>query len=957
MSGWGTRWRAGLSLHRKGLVLLLAVSATPAAAEDALSRGELLLGELACTSCHPAPAATIERLASPRAPLLVGIGARARPQWLRRFLSDPARTAPGTRMPDVLGALEPAERERAIDELVHFLVSLGGPLVATPAPVRPDELELGRQLFHELGCVACHAPREEAERLRWPFWELEAPSGEVLDSEPHDDAVLRAEAGWGSASVPLGELAQKTSVEALASFLLDPLAIRPSGRMPSLRLAPEEARAISLYLLGEDLLWSDMSEAIVAGLEYEYYEGEFAGALPDFDAEVSMRRGIISDLGVLPAHRPDGFAFRFRGFVECAVPGAHTFWTRSDDGSRLGIDGREVVDNDGDHSPQDASGTLYLDRGRHALTLTMYENSGEEELRLSWAGPGFERTEIASSAFSHVSLVLDPPADEGFVLDEEQAARGRARFGALGCSSCHALEGVDAQASPARPLEGLDPDASSALAAGCLGERPAAGCADYALSDDDRDALTGALRARATLAQALGGEARVGATLERLGCVACHRRGERGGPDPGRRAYFETYGNAELGDEGRMPPELDMVGGKLRASALRAVLLDGASSRPYMATRMPSFGAANIAELLDLFPALDATDGDEAEPAFSIEAVEAGRRLVGTKGLGCIQCHTFSGHRSLGVPAVDLAEVHARLKPRWFHRLLVEPASLNQDTRMPLFWLEGKSPVRDLFDGDPARQIEAIWSYLALERSAPLPEGLVIEEGAYELVPLDRPRLVGVFMEGLSARTIAVGFPENVHYAFDVQNSRLARAWRGRFFDAQGTWVGRAGALERPPADDVFDLPAGLPFTLLAIEEDPWPVPVDASEAGYRVLGRSFDAERVPSFRYGLGDIEIVETPRPLLSPGGARLVRAFRVRASTAYEILWMRAATGMQIHAENGGWVADERARVWVRGSPETRVRRQGTSEELLVRVGEWIHLEDEKCWESRLEVELSW
>src|SRR6185436_13863782 len=36
--------------------------------------------------------------------------------------------------------------------------------------------ELGRQLYHEVGCVACHAPREEAERLQWPFWELEPPA-------------------------------------------------------------------------------------------------------------------------------------------------------------------------------------------------------------------------------------------------------------------------------------------------------------------------------------------------------------------------------------------------------------------------------------------------------------------------------------------------------------------------------------------------------------------------------------------------------------------------------------------------------------------------------------------------------------------------------------------------------------------------------------------------------------
>jgi mono/diheme cytochrome c family protein len=850
----------------------------------------------------------------------------------------------------MLGGLEGAERKRAVGDLVHFLVSLGGPESYAAVPVRPDELELGRQLYHEVGCVACHAPREEAERLQWPFWELKPPASAGTAASAGD--AVAADGAARSPALPLGDLTGKTSVEALAAFLLDPLATRPSGRMPSLRLTPGEAHAIALYLLGEQVMWSEGSQAFVAGLEYEYYKGDFGGALPAFDALQPVRTGVVPDFSVLPHHREDRFAFRFRGFVECGTTGQYLFRTRSDDGSRLWIDGRMVVDNDGEHAPQDVSGAVWLEAGRHAITVAMYENAGGEELGVFWTRPMSEPAQIDAGALSHISLVLEPPKDAVFAVDAERAARGRERFGALGCAACHSVEGVEPAASGAHALDALDPDAP-----GCLAGNAAPGAADYALDARDRESLAAVLRGGAALALPLEGGARLQATLERMDCFACHRRGERGGPDPERRAYFETRGHAELGDEGRMPPELDGCGAKLRERTLRTVLLEGATARPYMATRMPSFGAANVAQLVDLFPAIDAEAGDEDEPAFSLEAVEAGRRLVGTKGLGCIQCHTFAGHASLGVPAVDLAEVHSRLKPRWFHRLLAEPASMNQGTRMPLFWLDGKSPARDVYDGDPARQIEAIWSYLSLERSAPLPEGLVIEEGAYEIVPIDRPRLVGVFMEGLSPRTIAVGFPENVHYAFDVQNSRLGKAWRGSFFDAQGTWVGRAGALERAPDVESIDLPAGLPFTLLAIEEDPWPEPADASDAGYRVLGRSFDAERVPSFRYGFGDVVIEEKPRPLLAPGGAKLVRAFRVLASVAYENLWMRAATGMQIHSEESAWVADERLRLGVRGSPEVRVRRRGTSEELLVRVGDWTHLEDEKRYESRLEVELSW
>ena len=40
-----------------------------------------------------------------------------------------------------------------------------------------------------------------------------------------------------------------------------------------------------------------------------------------------------------------------------------------------------------------------------------------------------------------------------------------------------------------------------------------------------------------------------------------------------------------------------------------------------------------------------------------MSAVEAGRQLAGIRGLGCINCHQFAGHDSLGVPAVDLADL------------------------------------------------------------------------------------------------------------------------------------------------------------------------------------------------------------------------------------------------------------------------------------------------------------
>src|SRR5262249_34513085 len=57
--------------------------------------------------------------------------------------------------------------------------------------------------------------------------------------------------------------------------------------------------------------------------------------IPDFDSGSMMKSGTTSnfDLGVMP--RPDHVGVRFTGFLDVARDGLYTFYTRSDDGSRL----------------------------------------------------------------------------------------------------------------------------------------------------------------------------------------------------------------------------------------------------------------------------------------------------------------------------------------------------------------------------------------------------------------------------------------------------------------------------------------------------------------------------------------------------------------------------------------------------------------------------------------------
>ncbi|GAB3643136.1 PA14 domain-containing protein [Spirosoma arcticum] len=153
------------------------------------------------------------------------------------------------------------------------------------------------------------------------------------------------------------------------------------------------------------------------GLDYQYYEGTWDN-LPAFDALTPARTGTIASADLAIRSRDTNFALRYKGYIDVPADGVYTFYTASDDGSKLLIGSAEVVNNDGLHPVVEKSGVVGLKAGKHAFTVLYLQRGGGQALTLSYSGPGLNKQVVPTTAFFRISAG-DPAGGTGTGLRAE----------------------------------------------------------------------------------------------------------------------------------------------------------------------------------------------------------------------------------------------------------------------------------------------------------------------------------------------------------------------------------------------------------------------------------------------------------------------------------------------------------------------------------------------------------
>ena len=138
-------------------------------------------------------------------------------------------------------------------------------------------------------------------------------------------------------------------------------------------------------------------------------------SFPRVDATVDFDWGSEAPM---PGMNRDFFSVRWTGEVEAPVSGEYKFFIQTDDGGRLWVDKKLLVDQwQIVQERVEGSGTIQLERGkRYDLRMEYFNHIGTAVARLSWSPPGIEKGVVPKShLYSRGGMVTSLPLERGLL--------------------------------------------------------------------------------------------------------------------------------------------------------------------------------------------------------------------------------------------------------------------------------------------------------------------------------------------------------------------------------------------------------------------------------------------------------------------------------------------------------------------------------------------------------------
>jgi hypothetical protein len=170
-----------------------------------------------------------------------------------------------------------------------------------------------------------------------------------------------------------------------------------------------------LFTTHKGEVWSFTTAGAGGGIKGDYYNGTDLRdlVLTRMDPQINFSWGGDSPDPLVDV---DLFSVRWIGEVEAAFTETYTFYTMSDDGVRLWVDGQQLIDDWNDHGDTENRGNIDLVAGNvYSLVLEYYENVGGATAQLRWSSPSTLKDLIPQAALSPPVKASSPNPPNGAV--------------------------------------------------------------------------------------------------------------------------------------------------------------------------------------------------------------------------------------------------------------------------------------------------------------------------------------------------------------------------------------------------------------------------------------------------------------------------------------------------------------------------------------------------------------
>ena len=162
--------------------------------------------------------------------------------------------------------------------------------------------------------------------------------------------------------------------------------------------APSDTAEIKIT--GLSLLKAVKTGSLQKGLSYQYFESEKMN-MSVLKENAAVKQGVADMVSINVKQRKEKYGLVFEGYIKIEKTAGYTFFTTSDDGSILEIDGQLIVNNDGNHGFEEKEGKCFLEKGYHMIKLSYFDSGGGNNLLFSYQPIGQTKTEVPATVLFH----------------------------------------------------------------------------------------------------------------------------------------------------------------------------------------------------------------------------------------------------------------------------------------------------------------------------------------------------------------------------------------------------------------------------------------------------------------------------------------------------------------------------------------------------------------------------